>query len=523
MGWKNWSTPCAGRLGAWIALVLVLGCGGGEEPSDTSDGADDGAGDGDAGAEEADAGEEAGPADDGGAEAESDDGGAGDGDADDAGASDGDADDGGEADGGSDYRVLAGDCVLLWVRDDGTDSAPLGLPATFRDADGDGRRDVLTGGRGLDAYHGRVVVRGGRDGALLAEFEVEGTLDRAPATIADVDGDGIEDILLRRSLWAPGSLDDPMVSPAPGSRSPAVSIHSGTDGTLLWQRVHAAAVGQDGVMGEATQGPDVSGDGVGDILVGVPSLFPGPPEDGRLLVLDGRTGAELASHAGPAGVHFPAEIFSLGDVDGDGRNDLAAGGSPVESPLELHVVVALPLGSRTALWRFTDELDDFSNAKGTLDANGDGALDVVVNLRERWIGEAQGVVLTLDGRSGAEIWRTEARTAINGHWGVGLAVTADADGDGTLDVAAGTSHSLPNIPTTGAPGQFCVVSGADGSYLAEVVHEIDPDTVCDFGMHIAAFDDPTDRGGAAIAVTDDHGSAGRRRALTGWSCRAAGD
>jgi len=423
--------------------------------------------------------------------------------------------DGGHRDGGPPepaYRVLAGDCLLLWL------ATTPATPAPYRDVDGDGRRDVITFQRD------RITLLAGRDGAWLGDVTAPVLPERHDVRIVDVrpvpdvTGDGLEDLAVRQEYFTV-MVSDPdggVVSPPPaGTRGHALTLLSGADGALFWQRLHDPSSGVDGQMSHTPEpAPDLDGDGAPEILLGRGSEpLTTTPGHGQLLVLSGRTGAILASHDAPPEVYgFPGDVFLL-ESDPPA---VAAQARPDHVP-DRHVVMGLPLGATTPSWTYADMAFDMSNARATLDMTGDDVPDVIVNHRERSVGENLfGEVVALDGQSGAVLWGTPSRTVFFGRFGFGLATASDADGDGVGEVAAGTAQSPP-MPTLNAPGLFAILSGADGSYLAEVMHDEFPeDAICDFGRDIAAFDDPTDRGGAAVAVTHHH--TGRPALLTAWSC-----
>ncbi len=75
--------------------------------------------------------------------------------------------------------------------------------------------------------------------------------------IADVDGDGINDVVIvRTGLEGAGSWN-----------AGGIAVLDGRDGTVKWQMNHVPAAGQYGVYGRSTLGvSDVSGDGLPDIV-----------------------------------------------------------------------------------------------------------------------------------------------------------------------------------------------------------------------------------------------------------------
>ncbi|MCB9898694.1 MAG: FG-GAP repeat protein, partial [Planctomycetes bacterium] len=77
-------------------------------------------------------------------------------------------------------------------------------------------------------------------------------------------------------------------------------------------------------FGSCAQGvDDVDGDGVPELLVGSWLDPSAGPRAGRVQLLSGRDGAPLLALAGDAGETFGFAAAALGDVDGDGRLDVA--------------------------------------------------------------------------------------------------------------------------------------------------------------------------------------------------------
>ncbi len=165
--------------------------------------------------------------------------------------------------------------------------------AVAGDLDRDGRTDFAVSDRSAS---GNAFAHSGATGALLHTWP--GGAEHL-AGIGDVDGDGHDDVaILRRT------------------RPDTTEIYSGRTGVLLRSAVQPSTAGV--LLGVAPAG-DVDGDGRGDFFLRVSDG--GGTTGDWVEVRNGATGAVLRSiHRAPTTTMHAAAI---GDVNGDGRDDLA--------------------------------------------------------------------------------------------------------------------------------------------------------------------------------------------------------
>ena len=168
------------------------------------------------------------------------------------------------------------------------------------DLDGDGVSDIGLGSRGAAWYRGSVLLVSGRSGKLLARVDGEPeprwgvpstSLGSPLEAIPDQDGDGTRDLLV-------GALTRP-------SRILSARSH-------VWIPLSRS-------LYRARSGGDVDGDGHVD-FVGSEHHFWDPEE---IVIVSGIDGRFLRRIRPESGFRFLSDWRSVGDQDGDGREDLA--------------------------------------------------------------------------------------------------------------------------------------------------------------------------------------------------------
>jgi hypothetical protein len=219
-----------------------------------------------------------------------------------------------------------GDLIYTFEGEDAGDFLGWAV-ASIDDLDGDGVTDLLLGAPsaspGGHPQAGRIEVRSGRTGELL--YGLSGTEDsshfgRSLAALGDLDGDGMSDF----------AVGAPIASPSGLSQAGSVFVFSGKTGALLYRFDGAASF--DG-FGASVGGADVNGDGVPDIVVGAPSASSGGRVGaGSAFVFSGKDGQLLFRWDGETrGDALGQSVAGVGDLKGD-RRDAVAFGAPYASP-----------------------------------------------------------------------------------------------------------------------------------------------------------------------------------------------
>jgi hypothetical protein len=263
---------------------------------------------------------------------------------------------------------------IYWSSDDLTD--PVEGWDAGGDVDSDGCGDVLLGfprATGMaGALCGRVEVRSGADGSVLHYFEGRASHDNLGYSVAflgDIDRDGRAEMALGAPQmlrsWPGDAYETPDSIPAPETRVGYVVVRSGRDCTELYSVTGTqpgARLGSDvmptgdadddglcdwiascfdtawisgksGVVltrvpryspwASIARGGDLDGDGYADLLID--QLVEKRRFANAVQVFSGRTRSMFwqARYPGPAS-EFPTAV-ALGDVDGDGHDDVGIG------------------------------------------------------------------------------------------------------------------------------------------------------------------------------------------------------
>lgn len=295
--------------------------------------------------------------------------------------------------------------------------------------------------------------------AQAPQFSIDGgraddRLGFAVSAAGDVNLDGIPDIL----MGAPVSANPPQ---DPGY----IRVCSGVDGSVLYT-LHGQTVGES-FGWSVSGGSDLNGDGHADFLTGAPVAGP----TGLVRAFSGADGSALYTVMGDTALdhHFGTSIEIAGDVDNDGDVDVIVGSLQGLGPASSGrcVVLSGPDGSEI-LSILGDAASAYigSAVSGIGDVDGDGHDDLLVgDMFDSHADIDAGRVWLFSGSDGSVLRTVDGdRSAF--YLAGSIDGMGDVDADGVPDLVVGSPWAVhPDITDT--DGCVRVYSGRDGTCLLE--------------------------------------------------------
>lgn len=376
----------------------------------------------------------------------------------------------------------------------GTDDEQLGVAlAALPDVDGDQRAELVVGCPAAQA-EGPAFQGAVRTFSLARGVRVHSAMNARPSG-TDAFGE---------RLCVLGDVDgdakaDVAVSAwrALGGRG-IVEIHSGANGERI-TRIEGLPTDAPALGATLVAAGDVDGDGRADVAVGTLA--------GETNVFAGRDGVLLARFAG-------TPISLTADLDADGKHDLLVLDGPARD--EALLASRTHLSARVVSIRTGAPLLDLIppgdlaglDAHGTAgDVDRDGATDWIAAYQERGTGESalvdgprERLVLVLSGRTGQPLTQFRVRMTSRGrvHRVTGL---GDVDGDGRHDVFVAW-HTEQFTPQ----GFAEIHSGVDGALLYGL-----SSPNWSFGTSACALPDQNGDGRTDLAIGEHECAADARR------------
>ncbi|MBI3818708.1 MAG: FG-GAP repeat protein [Planctomycetes bacterium] len=208
---------------------------------------------------------------------------------------------------------------------------------------------------------------------------------------------------------------------------------------------------------------DLNGDMTPEVVVGAPGAAVGGVVKGAVYILDGITGAILATHYGStANSNFGAVLGGAGDANGDQKRDIAVGAPFDTTNGFASGAVYILSGTNLALLRsfYGDTVGDEFGSAISHAASYDNEIAVGAPLNSFFLND-RGQVKYLKTTNGAVKFVIYG-SAVGDHFGASVDVVSDVNGDNVSDIAIGAPHRSVSYSDA---GQVIVVSGTAGSTL----------------------------------------------------------
>ncbi|MFH1278098.1 MAG: FlgD immunoglobulin-like domain containing protein [Candidatus Eisenbacteria bacterium] len=277
------------------------------------------------------------------------------------------------------YHISLGDGIVLWWQYMGD---AVITSAVLDDVNGDGVSDGVFG-VGDTAPKVRCMAGGGGPAGTILWTNIMTNTVHAVERIADVNGDGVNDVLA--GIW---------------NATGTVYCFDGVGGGTIW----SAPVGSYAYIMHLAALDDVDGDGFEDVAVG--------SFDNKAVVLSGRDGSVIWSAT--VGTLNGGDVWKVGrveDVTGDGVNDVVAGS------FDYHVYL-FDGATGDSVWVYNTGHRLYF-VDGVTDISGNGVPDVVAGSQMLTAGPPGGRAYLLEGGESVSTGVAEASFVVRAALTVG--------------------------------------------------------------------------------------------------------
>jgi outer membrane protein assembly factor BamB len=343
-----------------------------------------------------------------------------------------------------------GNIVVPHVRWTFTVNGTLATGALALDVNRDGKKEVYFG-EVATGSNPRFLYALDSDGHILWRFE--GKYDLGPAAISDLNHDGLPEVIAEEGAHQPtGGLN--------------LYVLNALNGSLIWKYTDYGTFWEEGFSSSPII-YDVNGDGIDDLTLG--------SFDRYVYTFNGKDGSILWKSS--AFEHYIRTSPAFTDLDGDGEKDfviwdnhavtraysikthrllweqrlgygvasdpaigdLNGDGKPeIVFSLVVSGGITVLRGDGSVFWTNTN-WTYFYHSPTLVDVNGDGMLDVIQG------DSLAHTIVAYRGTDGVEFWHT---TLPNTTWSQAALVSADIDGDKTIEILVGSDSGLFSLEST---------------------------------------------------------------------------
>ncbi|MFN4896955.1 MAG: integrin alpha [Pseudomonadota bacterium] len=284
-------------------------------------------------------------------------------------------------------------------------------------------------------------------------------LGHSVAGIGDVNGDGFSDFV----VGARGATN-----PSGKANAGGAKVYSGSDGSVL-HTFWGDDIG-DGLGFSVSGIGDVDGDGVPDLVVGIPFSDINGADAGAVRVFSGKDGTLVRQFVGSRSAEYLGlSVAAAGDLNKDQVQEIVVGapGASNGGPLNAGAVIVFSVKDGKELWtKYGSETNEYLGeaVAGVGDLNKDGYDDVIAGTTQSDDkGDSLGSVTVFSGQDGKVLNFTTGSQDYE-RFGRSVAGLGDLNGDGYKDFAVGATGAAHNGEAN--VGRVTVFSGAGFGILA---------------------------------------------------------